>query len=63
MEDGQQNLAMSVFTTDAWNNGTSEGMKNEGMDDDVKFLASSFLTYRISKLLLPDNEFRRRYCF
>ena len=60
MEDGQQNLTMSVFTMDAWNKGTSEGMKNEGMNDNVKSLASSFLTYRISKLLLPAKNFRGR---
>ena len=51
MEGVQESLTMSVFTTEGWDNGTSEGMKNEGTNNDVKSVASSFLTYRISKLL------------
>ena len=52
----QQNVTMSVFPTGGMNNRTIEGMKSEGTNDNVKSLAASFLTYRISKFLPLANE-------
>ena len=52
----QQNVTMSVFPMGGLNNRMIEEMKSEGTNDNVKSLAASFLTYRISKFLPLANE-------